>query len=1178
MHFSSRLLGTSALCVASLLAISVPAYTQTISSSIRGEIVSATDGSFVPNATVEIIDTRTNTVRRETAPNGQFNAAGLDVGGPYIIRINAPGFRDAEITGVFLTLGEPLRLTITLESEATAASERVTVVGQRGNAKIDKRGVGGSFSERNIRDMPTVNNDFKEVINQSALATHELAGNNSTQSNQPLSIAGANPRCNSFNVDGVSQGDSFGLNSGGYPTARSPLPYNWTKQMQIAVSPYDTEYNDFCGGIINVITKTGGNEFHGGLYYNFKDQDLRGKDIGNGTSPPKTDFMEENWGAYVSGPIIPDKLFFFAGYNRILAVGAQAEFGPDGSGAANTVSSISQDELNQIIDIAKSVYGYDPGGTSTAAPEDIKNIIAKVNWNITDGHRFQYTYQASEGGANQAGSFPSTNTTALSGPQRLALSSSRYFDGEDLKSHNFQLFSDWTDRFSTEVKLGRVFVVGNQIPLGGADMPSILVQADNTSNVANIPTGNTTEAGYVILGPDSSRHFNFLEYTANVAKIVGTYDLDAHVIKAGYEKKTLDIFNSFVQGADALYRFDCITDNIAGNGNCFDEGIVALFADQRFGNPNATTPSNSITYNSHPSNDPAGAAAQWGYNVDSVYAQDDWNVTPELAVMVGLRYDRFDSKGDIPGNPQFTAVHGFSNSKDLDGLDIFLPRASFIYDLPLDEAAADGDFEVTFRGGVGRYSGGAPNVWVSNNYSNNGLQQVLLTGSPVGGNAPLAGIDPNFLTTSPGGGLTNLEDVHPLLQSLLSGLSSNGTVNALSPDFELPSIYRANLAADMEWDGWQATVEYLYMDALDQLYYQDLRMAQRTTSNSRGTTISGGFGPDGRIIYDHIDDIAADDTIRPRTGNDLVLKNADKGEGQFVILGVGKTWDYESGNGDFRVNLGYVNSNVDDLGGLTSSVAFSNFAAPSRASMNEPEVGRSDYERKHVFKGSVSTSFRFFEFLESRLFLFGQSMSGQGISYTFSGNPFVDNINAAANPGGVNVTYNDNQPNNKALLYVPRADAATGQVVCGTTTATSSDPAVFFDPAFNCAGFNAFLAQTRLMQFNGQISPRNYDSGPYITRVDLGFEQEINLFGDPRAVFEFNIFNFGNMINKRWGLWQTPVFQNFQSVVNANYDAETNTYRYNSFTPGGSPTQGPGLQTNTSASQWQLQLGIRYEF
>lgn len=1137
--------------MASLLALSVPAYTQTVSSSIRGEIVSSADGSFVSNATVEIIDTRTNSVTRQTAPNGRFNAAGLDVGGPFIIRVSAPGYRDSEIGGVFITLGEPLRLTITLEAATASAPERVTVTGTRGNAKIDKRGVGDSFNERAIREAPVINNDFKEIISQSPLATHELAGSgaNVLMSTQQLSIASTNPRCNSFNVDGVSQNDSFGLNSGGYPTARAPLPTQWAKQIQVAVSPYDTEYNDFCGGVINVITKSGSNEFHGGMYYNFKDQDLRGKDIGNGTSPNKVDFQEENWGAYVSGPIIEDKLFFFAGFNRILRTGATSDFGPAGSGAANIVGTVSQAELDQIIDISRTIYDYDPGNTTSSAPEDIKNRMAKLSWNINDNHRVQYTYQYSEGGANQSGSTPSFNSTG--NPQRLALSSTRYFDGEELESHNFQFFNNWTDRFSTEVKLGRVFVVGNQVPLNGADMPTILVQADNTPNPDS--ASYTGGDGYVILGPDNSRHFNFLEYTANVAKLTATYELDDHVIKGGYEKKTLDIFNSFVQTADAMYRFDCISDGIAGNGNCFDEGAVALFGDPRFGTNGATVPVNSVSYQNHPSNNPAGAAAKWGYNIDTLYLQDDWQLAPNLAVLFGLRYDRFDSKGDINVNPGFTAAYGFDNTKDLDGLDILLPRASFSYDIPSE---TEGGLDINVRGGVGRYSGGGPNVWVSNNYSNDGMQQVFLTGIP--GSGALAGLAPDFLTTTPGGGLTNLEEVHPDLQTLLSGLSSNGTVNALAPNFKLPSIWRANFGVDATWQDWEATIEYLHTEAVDQLFYQDLRM------------IPIGTGPDGRIIYDHITTV--DPTrVRPTGIGDLVLTNADGGSGKFILAGIGKRFDLDEGRGDVRLRFDYINSDVEDLGGLTSSVAFSNFTAQAKASLNDPEIGRSSYEREHIFKLRASASYRFFEFLESRLSMFGVQMSGQGVSYTFQGNPFVDNIDPASNPGGVNQTYNDSQPGGRALLYVPQTNAA-GDVVCGTTTATSSDPNVFFAAGFNCAGFNDYLRSQGLLAYAGGIAPRNFKDGPDISRIDLAFEQEVNFFGDHRAVLEFNIFNFTNLLNKKWGLWQTPVFQNVQQVVNANYDRETDTYRFNSFQTGN------GLQISTEASQWQAQVGVRYEF
>jgi hypothetical protein len=485
-------------------------------------------------------------------------------------------------------------------------------------------------------------------------------------------------------------------------------------------------------------------------------------------------------------------------------------------------------------------------------------------------------------------------------------------------------------------------------------------------------------------------------------------------------------------------------------------------------------------------------------------------------------------------------------------LDILLPRASFSYDLPPD--TEDG-LDMTFRGGVGRYSGGAPNVWVSNNYSNDGMQQVLLTGIP--GTGPLAGLTPDFLNTTPGGGLTNLEQVHPALESLLSALSSNGTVNALAPDFKLPSIWRSNLALDLRWEDWDATIEYLRTDAVDQLYYQDLRMVPIDT------------GPDGRIIYDHITTV--DPTkVRPTGVGDLVLRNADGGVGEFIMAGIGKRFDIDEGRGDVRLRFDYVHSEVEDLGGLTSSVAGSNFSAQAKNAMNEPELGRSSYEREHIYKVRASAGYRFFDFLESRLSMFGVSMSGQGISYTFASNPYVDNINVASNPGGVSQTYNDSQPGNRALLYVPKTNAA-GVVEC--SGGASSDPAVVFNftPA-QCTNFNNYLVQTGLIDYAGGIAPRNFNDGPDITRIDLAFEQELNFFGDHRAVLEFNIFNFTNLLNKKWGLWQTPVFQNVQQVVTANYDRETDTYHFNQLQTGN------GLQISTEASQWQAQVGIRYEF
>src|SRR5262249_7019221 len=141
-----------------------------------------------------------------------------------------------------------------------------------------------------------------------------------------------------------------------------------------------------------------------------------------------------------------------------------------------------------------------------------------------------------------------------------------------------------------------------------------------------------------------------------------------HIISGGYERKMLDIFNGFVEGSDGIYRFDSIAD--------FQNGIVSSVLDTRIRAGRGQEP---IRYGNSPDNNPISASATWGYNIDSLYAQDDWNVTDDLSVMLGLRYDYYSSEGTILKNAAFVSTYGFSNTKDLEGLDIILPRASFSY-------------------------------------------------------------------------------------------------------------------------------------------------------------------------------------------------------------------------------------------------------------------------------------------------------------------------------------------------------------------------------------------------------------------------------------------------------------------------------------------------------------------
>ncbi len=1090
--------------------MTAPAYTQAVSSSIRGEVVSAADGAPVSDASVEIVDTRTNATRTLAVQDGTFNAPGLDVGGPYTIRVRAPGYRDAEITGVFVTLGEPLR--VRLELEPQVAGEKVTVVGQR-NPKLDRRGVGESYNSENVRDLPSINRDFKDVVSQSPLV-YQDAGTviGGTQQN-PLTIAGQNPRCNSFTIDGLPANDSFGLNFNGYPTARAPLPIDWAKQVQVAVAPYNTEYNDFCGGIVNVVTRTGGNDPHGSLYYYFKDQDLIGRKSDN-RAFAKPEFREENFGATLSGAIVPDHLFFFLGYDRTLR-NTPVSIGPGEGAVAGTfatqVPGITQAEVDQVRSIAQSVYGYDPLALSNVFKEDNQRWVGKLNWQINDAHRVQVAYSETEGGTL------STRASSSATLPILGLPSNWYIDDEEMINYSVQIFSDWTDSFSTEFRAGRVDVYAEQAPLAGAEFPEVYVRTNGVDNVA----GNGDD-GYVVIGPDQFRHFNVLDYQFDIIKLTGTYNAGAHVVKGGYERKMLDIFNGFVQGSDGIFRFDSIAD--------FQAGIVASANDTRLAAGRGREP---IRYANAPNNSELSASATWGYNIDSVYLQDDWDIDDRLSIMLGLRYDRFSAEGSIQENAGFRTAYGFSNTKDLSGLDVVLPRGSISYTL---DSESEDDPSFIFRGGFGRYSGGSPNVWVSNSYSNNGINYVQVQGTPgqavTGGNLPAA----NFLGQPPVS--FDLFDVPAVLQNLLSFQTGNGPVNALAPSFQIPSTWRMSGGVDATWLGWEFSAEYLHLIAQDQLVWRDLR-----SIDTGARTLA-----DNRVIY-------GANPLRPNDGGrDLLLSNTDEGSAKFIIAGVEKEWDTDD-VGNFRLRVGYTHSDVQDIGYGTASTADSNFQQRAFVNLNEPLLGRSDYEREHRFTANARWAFRYFGNLETRLGFFGQHMSGQPFSYVYSNNPYGGNGQSFRN-----------------LLYVPQADAA------GNVTLTS-DANVNYAPGFNIAAFDAFLKQSGLIEYAGQVAPKNEFFSDWSTRVDMKVEQEVNVFGDHRVVFGLDLQNIGNMINKDWGQFTSPSFYPTQGVVSASVGggacaAPAGEYCYS----GTIGTPGQIVNVGYPSSVWQVQLGARYEF
>jgi len=424
----------------------------------------------------------------------------------------------------------------------------------------------------------------------------------------------------------------------------------------------------------------------------------------------------------------------------------------------------------------------------------------------------------------------------------------------------------------------------------------------------------------------------------------GNYTLDnGHTLTFGYEREDLEVFNLFVQHTETEIRF-------RGGIDAFRDGFAS-----------------AIYYNNAPSNNATDAAAIWGYAIDSIYLQDEFDVNDRLSIIAGLRYERY-STGDAPGeNPEFVASYGFSNSTNLDGEGLLQPRVAFTYDV---------NDNTSLRGGVGIFSGGNPNVWLSNNFSANNVLQFGQRGRSFGytnGSRSLFDDDVVYealeagVPNGPGYGVPS-----ELFNAVAGGVGDNFELNYLDPNFDVPSDLKIALggtyisAGDYQWNA-------------DLLYTK----ADNTAIVLRGDLERVGTNPEGYPIYD---------SVRLPS---FVLTNSTVDNKSFgASLSVAKT--HENG---LNWRVGYAYNDAQDVSPMTSSVAFSNYQNRAFFDPQEQVLSTSNYNIEHRLTVQATYKKAFFGDNLTTISLFGSSSSGRPYSFAVRGNgiynftPFLDGNN-----------------------------------------------------------------------------------------------------------------------------------------------------------------------------------------
>ncbi len=302
-----------AICAPSLLA-------QSAGTSALAGTVTDPSGAAIPNVTVTVTNNDTGQSRTTTTGSDGAYKFSLMQPGNYKVSFSASGFKTSEVASEQLNVTETQALDRTLEVGAQA--EQVTVEAAAEALQTESSTLGTTVTSQQVTGLPLSNRNYTQLLTMAAGANSNV--NNATtigKGTQDISVNGADPGNNNYQMDGVSIVNTSNTGSakdcGIYTGIGIPNP-DAIQEFKIQTSTYDASYGGHPGGNVNVITRSGTNQFHGSAWEFFRNTDLNANSFfdnldGGGV---KQVLNQNQVGGSVGGPIKKDKLFFFADYQE----------------------------------------------------------------------------------------------------------------------------------------------------------------------------------------------------------------------------------------------------------------------------------------------------------------------------------------------------------------------------------------------------------------------------------------------------------------------------------------------------------------------------------------------------------------------------------------------------------------------------------------------------------------------------------------------------------------------------------------------------------------------------------------------------------------------------------------------------------------------------------------------
>ena len=1037
----SLLLGLSAMLFV------VPAFAQITTSSLAGRVVDQ-NGEPVPGVAVVAVHTPSGTQYGViTNTDGRYTVNGMRTGGPYTVEISSLGYETSTYAGITLQLGETYSLNATINEESLNLGEVVVIADAASKFTTEKTGAATNINNSQIEALPTISRSITDITKLSPYG------------GDGMTFAGTDGRTANFTVDGANFNNNFGL-SDALPGGGSPISIDAIEEMQVVISPYDVRQNNFIGGGVNAITKSGTNTFKGSAYVYHRNENMRGNMV-SGTEITTARDLDRTttYGFTLGGPVIKNKLFFFVNFERsemptvVNSWSASQTAGTEGD-ADKHISRTYAGDLQKVSDFVKSKYGYDTGSyTDFPANEGNTKLLARIDWNISDKHHLALRYNRTVNTYWQNPNNSSSNAGQRTTESRVGLYGFSFANSMYSMNNNVNTFSfDLNSRLANNLS--------NQLLVTYSDLSDIRGSSSAPFPFIDILDGGLEATGalmpYISLGYELFTWKNAVHNKVISAKDDLTYYLGDHKIMAGiaYDYQLAD--NAYMRNGTGYYRYNSLDDFL----NLAAPETVAL------------------TYGYDGNEDPASRVR---FHKAAVYGQDEWNPTDKLKLTAGLRLETIlFNNDDVATNEAIYKMY-YTDMNNNEGKWpttklMFNPRIGFTYDV-------FGDSSLKVRGGTGIFTGRLPLVFFTNMPTNAGLVQMVSSATTKykDGKVDADGSDLNILNQFKGKFYTDKDELlnylheidpskYPLTVKPEDGTFS-GSIAAVDPKFKMPQVWKTSLAVDYAFPTsfpMSVTGEVIFNKTINATRIQDINMKDP----SAFTRLNGA---DNRHIY------PSDYTYNKYSI--YYLTNTNKGYGGTASVQFNATPVK-----GFHINAAYTRTVSKELTGMPGSDASSAFTyIPTVEGPNQAPLHNSSYVTPDRYFVNLTYDDR----SNNHFSIFYNAIRG-GMNYSYM---YASDLN------------NDNY--NYDAIYIPTKDDVSKGLV---KFASDDDAKRFFDFAAN---------DKYLSKHMGEYAEAYSVYSPWLHRVDFHYAHDFIIrIGNVSNTLQlnFDMKNVMNFFNDSWGV------------------------------------------------------------